>query len=77
MHDQLSDGRSYRLLNVTDDFNRETLAIDIDLSMPADRVVRTLDQFGLTTPAGPTSAECLCRTQQPDGVPRLAKQLFV
>ena len=32
MHDQLSDGRSYRLFNVIDDFNREALAIDIDLS---------------------------------------------
>jgi transposase-like protein len=29
MHDQLSDGRSYRLLNVIDDFNREALAIDL------------------------------------------------
>jgi len=44
MHDQLSDGRSYRLLNVIDDFNREALAMDIDLSLPAERVVRTLDQ---------------------------------
>lgn len=45
MHDQLSDGRSYRLLNVIDDFNREALAIDIDLSLPAERVVRSLDQI--------------------------------
>ena len=44
MHDQLSDGRSFRLLNVIDDFNREALAIDIDLSLPAERVVRSLDQ---------------------------------
>jgi putative transposase len=45
MHDQLSDGRSYRLFNVIDDFNREALAIDIDLSLPAERVVRALDQI--------------------------------
>ena len=45
MHDQLSDGRSYRLLNVIDDFNREALAIDIDLSLPSERVVRALDQI--------------------------------
>ena len=44
MHDQLSDGRSYRLFNLIDDFNREALAIDIDFSLPADRVVRSLDQ---------------------------------
>lgn len=30
MHDQLSDGRSVRLLNVIDDFNREALAIEVD-----------------------------------------------
>ena len=44
MHDQLSDGRSYRLFNVIDDCNREALTIDIDLSLPAERVVRALDQ---------------------------------
>lgn len=45
MHDQLSDGRSVRLLNVIDDFNREALAIEVDFSLPASRVVRTLEQF--------------------------------
>jgi putative transposase len=45
MHDQLSDGRSYRLFNVIDDFNREALAIDIDLSLPSERVIRALDQI--------------------------------
>jgi putative transposase len=44
MHDQLHDGRSIRLFNVIDDFNREALAIDIDFSMPAARVVRSLNQ---------------------------------
>jgi putative transposase len=44
MHDQLSDGRSFRIFNLIDDFNREALAMDIDLSLPADRVVRALDQ---------------------------------
>lgn len=42
MHDQLSDGRSIRLLNVIDDFNREALAVEVDFSLPASRVVRTL-----------------------------------
>ena len=44
MHDQLSDGRSVRLFNVIDDFNREALAIDVDFSLPAPRVIRSLDQ---------------------------------
>lgn len=45
MHDQLADGRCFRLFNVLDDFNREGLAIDVDLSMPAARVIRSLDQI--------------------------------
>ncbi len=44
MHDQLSDGRSVRLFNVIDDCNREGLAMEVDLSLPAVRVVRALDQ---------------------------------
>ena len=44
MHDQLADGRTVRLLNVNDDFNRESLAIEIDFSLPAERVKRTLDR---------------------------------
>ena len=45
MHDQLVDSRSYRLFNVIDDFNREGLAIEVDFSLPASRVVRALDQI--------------------------------
>ncbi len=44
MHDQLADGRSIRLLNVIDDYNREGLVIDIDFSLPSERVIRSLDQ---------------------------------
>lgn len=44
MHDELSDGRSFRLLNVLDDFNREGLGIEIDLSLPSVRVIRALEQ---------------------------------
>ncbi len=44
MHDQLSGGRSYRLFNVIDDFNREGLCIDVDFSLPSERVIRALDQ---------------------------------
>jgi putative transposase len=44
MHDQLSDGRCIRLFNLIDDFNREALAIDVDFSLPALRVIRSLQQ---------------------------------
>ena len=44
MHDQLTDGRTFRIFNVIDDFNREALVMEIDLSLPADRVMRALDQ---------------------------------
>ena len=44
MSDSLSDGRSIRAFNLIDDYNRECLAIDVDLSMPALRVVRSLEQ---------------------------------
>lgn len=45
MHDHLSDGRAYRLFNVLDDFNREGLGIEVDFSLPALRVIRTLQQI--------------------------------
>ncbi len=35
----------FRTLNVIDDFNREALAIEIDMSLPARRVTRLLDQL--------------------------------
>ena len=44
MHDQLQNGRSIRLFNVIDDFNREGLSIEIDFSLPSERVTRSLDQ---------------------------------
>jgi putative transposase len=43
-HDQLSDGRGIRLLSVIDYFNREGLAIDVDFSLPAERVIRSLNR---------------------------------
>ncbi len=45
MHDQLSDGRSVRLLNIIDNFNREALAIEVDFSLRFSRVKRTLEQI--------------------------------
>jgi transposase InsO family protein len=32
-------------LNVIDDFNREALGIEVDFSLPAERVIRALDQI--------------------------------
>lgn len=45
MADQLADGRSFRALNVLDDFNREGLGIEVDFSLPAERVVRSLNRI--------------------------------
>lgn len=45
MHDQLADGRSIRPFNVIDDFNREGLIIDVDFSLPSERIVRSLNQL--------------------------------
>ena len=39
MHDQLEDGRSFRLLNILDDCNRGGLGF----SIPAERVIRMLN----------------------------------
>ena len=44
MHDELADGRKFRLFNILDDFNREGLEIEIDFSLPALRVIRTLER---------------------------------
>ena len=45
MHDQLQDGRSFRLFNVIDDHNREVLGMEVDFSLPSERVIRTLNQI--------------------------------
>jgi putative transposase len=43
MSDALSNGRTIRTLNVIDDYNREALWIEVDTSLPAERVVRVLE----------------------------------
>lgn len=45
MSDALICGRRFRTFNVVDDFNREVLAIEIDLSLPALRVIRVLERI--------------------------------
>ena len=57
MHDQLRDGRTIRLFNVIDEFNREGLAIEVDHSLPAARVIRALDRV-LAWRGTPTAIRC-------------------
>lgn len=45
LHDALACGRRFRTFNVVNDINRETLAIEIKLNLPALQVVRVLDRF--------------------------------
>ena len=44
-HDQLEDGRTFRLFNVIDDFNREAIGMEVDFSLPSERVIRELKQI--------------------------------
>jgi putative transposase len=43
MSDSLWNGRKFRLLNVEDDYNRQMLAMEADISLPALRVIRVLE----------------------------------
>ena len=44
VHDSLSDGRSFRTLNMIDAFTRECLTMEADTSLGSERVVRVLNQ---------------------------------
>lgn len=44
MSDALQSGRKIRTFNLIDDFNREALAIEIDTSLPTERIIRVLQQ---------------------------------
>lgn len=45
MSDTLVDGRSIRTFNVIDDYNRESLCLDVDFSMPSKRVIQSLERI--------------------------------
>lgn len=45
IQDQLADGRGIRLFNVLDDFNRDGRGAEVDFSLPAERVMRSLPQI--------------------------------
>jgi len=40
MYNHFCDGQNFRAFNVIDDFNRENLGIEIDFSLPTERVIR-------------------------------------
>ena len=46
--DSLADGRRIRVLTIVDDFTRESVAMEVDTSLPGARVVRVLDHLGAT-----------------------------
>ena len=48
MADTLADGRTFRTLNIVDDFSREAVAIEVGRSIPGSRVVRVLDRLART-----------------------------
>src|SRR5690606_38868328 len=45
MSDSLIYGRRFRVLNIIDDYNREALAIESDFSLPAERVIKVLNEI--------------------------------
>ncbi|MGQ2985568.1 IS3 family transposase, partial [Flavobacterium sp.] len=45
MHDTLWDGRSFRMLNIMDDYNRQILAMEADTSLPVLRLIRVLERL--------------------------------
>jgi putative transposase len=48
MADSLWNGRTFRLLNIVDDFNQEVLHIEADTSLPTARLIRCLEMLKLT-----------------------------
>jgi len=47
VHDSLIDGRRFRALAVIDEWSRESLAIEVDVSLTGERVIRVLDRLGV------------------------------
>jgi putative transposase len=45
MSDSSRNQRRFRTFNVIDDFNRETLGINITVSLPAGKLIRYLDKL--------------------------------
>jgi putative transposase len=47
MSDSFAGGRPFRTLNILDDFNREVVWIEVDTSLPAERVIRVLEMAAI------------------------------
>jgi len=45
MSDALWSGRRLRTFNIVDHYNREVLGIEIDLNLPAQRIIRVLERI--------------------------------
>jgi putative transposase len=45
MSDSLNTDRKIRIFNVIDDYNREYLSIEVGRSLPAQRVIKSLEQL--------------------------------
>ena len=69
MHDALYVGRRFRTLNVLDEGVREVLDIEIDTSLPGERVVQVLERLGSWRDL-PKAIRC-------DNGPELLSEVFV
>ena len=48
VHDAVAGGRTFRCLTMIDDFTRECVALEVDTSLPGERVARVLDELSIT-----------------------------
>jgi putative transposase len=48
IHDSLTSGRHFRAFAVLDQWSRETLAIEVDVSLTGERVTRVLERLRTT-----------------------------
>ncbi len=55
--DEFTNGRKFRTLNIVDDFTRECVAIEVDISLQGVRVARVLDRISIMRPL-PKSIVC-------------------
>jgi putative transposase len=46
VHDSLMSGRRFRALAVIDEWSRESLALEVDVSLTGERVTRVLERLG-------------------------------